>query len=514
MEKGIEAQVYHVGNGSEPSGIDPHATTGKPEAHIQMALFEGLVSKDPQTLKPEPGVAESWQVSKDGLQYTFKLRENARWSNGDDLVAEDFVWSWRRALAPSLGNQYAYSLFVIENAERFYNGEVNDFADVGVKALDDKTLQVMLRGPASYFLSLLDHHSMYPVHRASVEAAGAYDDRAARWAVPETFVGNGPFTLRDWQQNKILVVEKNPHYWDAKRVALNEIHFHPVEDLSTQERMFRAGQLHKTEALPIEKIGPYRDSGAPELRLHPYLGTYFYWLNTAVEPLNDVRVRKALAMSIDRQLLVEKVAKGGQLPAYSFTPPDVQGYTAKAQVRYDVAGAQRLLAEAGYPNGEGFPQLSILYNTLDDHQKIAMAIQQMWKQALNIDIATQNQEWKVFLSSTKTGDYQIARASWIGDYLDPNTFLNLFVTSGGNNRTGWGNPAYDALITKAGASSDQSERYAYFQQAESILMDEVPIIPIYTYTSKYLLHPSVQGVHDNILDYHPYKYISLKATHP
>lgn len=512
VQKGIETQTFHVGNGGEPSGIDPHTTTGMPEFRIQKELFEGLVGKDPKTLAPVPAVAESWAVSEDGLQYTFKLRDDAKWSNGDDLVAEDFVWSWRRALLPALGNQYAYSLFVIENAEEFYLGNIEDFAQVGVHALEPKVLQVTLKSPTPYFLDLLDHHSMYPVHRASIEQAGAIDDRAAQWAVPGKLIGNGPFVLKDWQPNKILVVEKNPVYWNADKVNLNEVHFHPVEDVLTEERMFRAGQLHKTSSLPIEKIAGYRRENAPELRLHPYLGTYYYKLNTTVKPLDDVRVRKALAMSIDRELIVDKVAKGGQLPAYNFTPPDTQAYTADAQVKQDVEQARKLLAEAGYPGGEGFPKIEILYNTLEDHQKIAVAIQQMWKQALNIDVTLQNQEWKVYLSSTRTKNYQIARAAWVGDYLDPNTFLDMFVTEGGNNQTGWSNAQYDQLIAKASAASDREARYAYFQDAERILMDEVPIIPIYTYTSKYLLHPAVQGIHENILDYHPYKYVSLEPT--
>ena len=509
VDMGIEKQIYHVGNGGEPSGIDPHTTTGMPEYHIQMALYEGLVSKDPKSLEIEPGTAERWEVSQDGLQFTFHIRENAKWSNGDDLTAEDFVWSWMRALSPALGNQYAYSLFTIVHAEDFYLGKIKDFSQVGVKALDKKTLQVTLHSPTPYFLSLLDHHSMFPVHRASIEQAGDFDDRSSQWALPEKFVGNGAFTLKSWEPNKLLVVEKSEHYWDASTVKLNEIHFHPIDNGATEERMFRAGQLHKTNSLPIEKIAGYSESKAPEFHLSPYLGTYFYRLNTTIKPLNDVRVRKALAMSIDRELLVEKVTKGGQLAAYNFTPPDTQGYTPRAKLEFNIEKAQKLLAEAGYPNGEGFPKLEILFNTFEDHRKIAVTVQQMWKQALNIDVTMQNQDWKVYLSNTRTMNYQIARAAWIGDYLDPNTFLDMFVTNGGNNETGWSSTKYDELIASAGNTMDQSERYEFFQNAEKILVEELPIIPIYTYTTKYLLHTSVKGVDDNIMDYHPYKYISL-----
>jgi oligopeptide transport system substrate-binding protein len=464
VQKGIETQTLHIGNGTEPAGIDPHTTTGMPEFHIQMALYEGLVSKDPKTLAPVPGVAESWTVSDDGLQYTFKLRDNAKWSNGDDLVAEDFVWAWRRALLPALGNQYAYSLFVIKNAEAFHLGKVSDFSEVGVKSLDAKTLQVTLHSPIPYFLDLLDHHSMYPVYRPAIEQAGAIDDRASPWAVVGKVVGNGAFTLKDWQPNKILSVEKNQHYWDKDQVRLNAIHFYPIDNPQTEERMFRAGQLHKTDTLPIEKASSYVDAKAPELRLHPYVGTYYYQLNVNVKPLDDVRVRQALSMSLDRQLIVDKVTKGGQLAAYNFTPPNLQGYTAEAKVTFDVAEAKKLLAEAGFPNGEGFPKLEILYNTLDDHQKIAVAIQQMWKNALNIDVTLQNQEWKVYLDSTINRNYQIARAAWIGDYLDPNTFLDMWLTNGGNNKTGWSNPDYDALIAKAGATKEQQSGMDIFKK--------------------------------------------------
>lgn len=511
VEQGNQNQVLHVGNGGEPAGIDPHTTTGMPEFHIQMAVFEGLVSKHPETLEPTPGIAESWAVSDDGLVYRFKLRDNAKWSNGEPLVAEDIVWSWKRALLPQLGNQYAYSLYVIDQAEAFHKGQITDFSQVGVKAIDDRTLEVRLHSPAPYFLQLLDHHSMYPVPPEVVGKFGAIDDRASNWTRPENFVGNGPYTLKEWVPNQVLVVEKNEHYWDAENVTLKEIHFYPVEQGTTEERMFRAGQLHVTNIVPIEKIESYRQKNSPVWRNHPYFGTYFYGLNTDVEPLNDPRVRKALAMSIDREAIVEQVSKGGQKPAFALTPPGTAGYTPEARVEYNVEKARQLLAEAGYPNGKGFPKLEILFNTLEDHQKIAVAIQQMWKQALGIDVTLQNQDWKVFLANQRTQNYQIARASWIGDYYDPSTFLDMFITDGGNNKTGWSNARYDELIARASRTADQQERYRLFQEAEQILMDEVPIIPIYTYATNKLVSESVKGWHDNIMDYHPYKYLSLES---
>jgi oligopeptide transport system substrate-binding protein len=509
---GTRHQILHLGNGTEPQDIDPHLTTGMTEYRLQIALFEGLLTKDPQTLELVPGVAESWIVSPDGRNYTFKLRRDARWSNGDALTARDFMYAWNRALMPALGNQYAYSLYVLKNAERFHKGEISDFSRVGVSTPDDYTLQVDLVAPVPYFLQLLDHHSMFPLHQATIEKFGRIDERGTQWTRPGNFVGNGPFALKEWVPNKIITVQKNPHYWDTTRVRLNEIRFYPVQESSIEERMFRAGQLHVTEQLPLEKTQGYRDADSPYLQMHPYFGTYFYRFNTTVKPLNDVRVRRALALSIDRERIVEKVTRGGQPPAYNLTPPDTMSYTAEAKLEFDLDKARALLADAGYPGGKGFPPLEILYNTQEGHLKIAQAIQQMWKQALGIDVGLLNQEWKVFLDSEANMDFQISRASWIGDYLDPNTFLDLFVTGGSNNRTGWGDPHYDELIAAAVTAATREERYRLFQQAEKILMDAAVIAPIYTYTRVYLKSPDVKGWYPNILDYHPYKYIYLEPS--
>jgi oligopeptide transport system substrate-binding protein len=510
VEIGNREQILHIGNGDEPADVDPHVTTGIPEFHIQLALFEGLVGKDPQTLEVVPAVAESWEISEDNKTYTFKIRESAKWSNGDPVTAEDFVWSWQRALLPALGNQYAYSLHVIKNAEAFNRGDITDFSQVGVKALDERTLKVELENPTPYFLQLLDHHSMYPVHRATIEKFGTADQRGSLWTRPENFVGNGPFTLKEWSPNKVLVVERNPLYWDADLVRLNEIHFYPVQESSTAERMFRAGQLHIVQDLPTHKIKAYREENSDVLRSFPHFATYFYRLNVDRPPLDDARVRRALAYSIDRELLTARVTKGGERPAFSLTPPDTNDYTAKAKMSHNVELARELLAEAGYPNGEGFPPLTILYNTMEDHQKLAVAIQQMWKQALNIDVTLENQDWKVFLSNLRTRDYDVARAGWVGDYYDPNTFLDMFVSGGGNNNTGWSNPRYDALIRQAAQAESQVERYAYFQEAEAILLEEAPIIPLYTYVTNALVKKSVQNWYNNMMDWWSYKGVYLE----
>lgn len=509
---GTRNQILHISNGTEPQGLDPHLVTGVQEYRIISALLEGLVSKNPYTLAPEPGVAERWSVSADQRTYTFFLRKNARWSNGDPVTASDFIYSWHRVLTPALGSQYAYMLFYIKNAEKFYQGQITDFNEVGVSAPDGHTLKVELENPVPFFLQLLDHHIYYPVQRKTIEKYGAMADRNSRWTRAGNYVGNGPFMLKKWVLNRIIVVKKNPYYWDVKSVRLNEIHFYPVDSITTEERMFRAGQLHVTNSVPTQKIETYKKEHPGSLHISPYLGTYFYNLNTTVPPLNDARVRRALAMTINREQIVKNITKGGQIPAYTLTPPDTNGYTAPPAFNYDVEGARKLLAEAGYSGGKGFPRLTLLYNTSEGHRQIAVAIQQMWKTALNIDISLENQDWKVYLDNQRTMNYQISRASWIGDYVDPNTFLELYVSNGGNNRTGWSNARYDKLIARAANTQNQQQRYALFQQAEKILMNEMPVIPIYTYTSVYLISPDVKGWPSNILDYHAYKYVYLSSS--
>ena len=507
---GNKTGILYWGNGTEPASLDPHIATGVPEHHIMSSVMEGLVLKDRKSLEPRPGVAESWTISDDGRIYTFKLRDDARWSNGDPHIANDYVWSWWRALQPALGNQYAYMLFPIKNAKRYYDRETEDFGDVGVKALDQRTLQVTLTNPTPYFLQLLDHYSLFPVHQATIEKFGNADQRGTRWSYEGNLVSNGPFKLDEWKINRHITVTRNLHYWDNDNVALNGIVFKPVENTVTEERMFRAGQLHVTSSVPADKISTYRKSNSTELKIAPYLGTYFYRLNIKTPQLQDRRVRRALGMAIDREKLVENITKGGQIPAYTMTPPGTMGYYPKSTLAFDPEGAKNLLSEAGYPNGEGFPAIEILYNTNEGHRKIAVALQEMWKEYLNIDIKLLNQEWKVYLATESAGDYQISRGGWIGDYVDPNNFLDMFLCGGGNNRTGWCNEEYDRLILEVAPSqSSHEERLAVFQQAETMLLDDMPIIPVYTYTSVKLVDSSVENLDGNIMNQAMYKDIYL-----
>ena len=510
MVSGNRDGIFHYGNGSEPQGLDPHVVTGVPENHILRALFEGLTVKNPYTLEPEPGVASSWDISDDGRVITFHINPKAVWSNGEPITAGDYVWSWQRLLTPTLGAEYAYMLYPVKNAERFNKGTISDFSEVGVKALDTQTLQVTLNERTPYFLQLMDHYSTFAVHRATLEKFGKTSDRYTPWTRVENMVSNGAFRLKKWQLNRRIELEKSDTYWDRDKVKLNGIVYYPTENVVSEERMFRVGQLHYTNSVPLGKIPVYKAMTNSPYVQAPYLGTYYYLINTLTPPTDDIRVRQALSMAVDRDKLNKTVMKDTTTSAYSITPPDTLGYYPPDLFGYDVSRARELLAEAGYPNGEGWPGLELTYNTSEDHRKVAVALQQMWKDALNIEITLTNQEWKVYLDSITNMHFQIARRGWIGDYVDPNNFLDLFLTAGGNNNTGFANPDYDDMILReAPQSATREERFAVFQKAETLLMEQMPIIPIYTYSSKHLVHPSVNGLPPNLMDSINMKYVWL-----
>ncbi len=513
VDQGTIDGVLHFGNGTEPQTVDPHIATGVPEHHVITALFEGLTTKNPYTLEPEPGVAESWDISPDGMTYTFHLRQNASWSNGDLMTAEDFRWSWERALTPELASEYAYMYYPVLNAEAFTTGKIDDFSQVGVKVIDDYTLEVQLRAPTPYFLQLLDHYSTYPIHRATVEAFGAKTDRLSRWSREGNIVSNGPFELTEWQISSHIRVEKRANYWGSDNVKLNAIVYYPTENLTTEERMFRDGLIHRTEEVPLDKVPVYLEEDPDSIVIAPYLSSYFYLINTTKAPMDDVRVRRALSMAVDRELLNETVLENIMSPAYYLTPPGTVGYEPPVTFGYDPEQARALLAEAGYPNGEGFPTFEILYNTQENHRRIAIAIQEMWRETLNIDVDIVNQEWQVYLESVDNLAYDVARRGWVGDYVDPNTYLDMYITGGGNNSTGFSNTRYDEImLNEAPLKLDTEERFALYREAETILMEHMPIIPIYIYQTKNLKHPDLKGAPSNIMDHYNWKYVYLEAT--
>jgi oligopeptide transport system substrate-binding protein len=322
-------------------------------------------------------------------------------------------------------------------------------------------------------------------------------------------VSNGPFMLKEWLPQQRIVVVRNPNYWDAASVKLDEVDFYPTEDTAGEERMFRSGQIDITTDIPISKIAPYKRDHPEELHLEPFLGVYYYRCNVTIPPLNDKRVRKALAIAIDRDALIRDVTRGGQRPAYAVSYPGTAGYFPRAQITGTLDDARRLLADAGYPGGRGMPTIQFIYNTNDNHKQIGEAIQEMWRKNLGVNIELQNQEWKVYLDNQHTHNYQLQRAGWIADYEDPHVFLEIWETGNGNNDTLWSNADYDRLLHEALQAKDDAVRYEIYQKMDAILVDECPVIPIYYYTKTYLMSPRVKGYWPTLLDTHPFKYIYL-----
>lgn len=509
VQLGNREQILHRGVGPDVADLDPQLATGLTDYNILTALFEGLVTEDPVDLHPVPGVAERWDVSSDGLNYTFYLRANARWSNGDPLTAQDFISSFKRILTPTLGAENASLLYVIQNAEPFHRGHLSDFNQVGIKAVDTRTVRITLEHTSPQFLALLTYTPFLPVHLATIEKYGSSTQRGTAWARPERLVGNGPFTLKSWKIGQKIVVAKSSTYWDAATVRLKEIHFYPIDSRDVEERAFRTGQLHLTEAIPPSKVDAYRTSEPKTLRIDAYLGTEFYRLNVTCPFLSDRKVRRALALAIDRRAIAENILRGGQQPAFSLTPPDTAGYTPSAKLTYDPEAARALLAEAGYPNGKDAPAVELLYNTSETHRTVAEAVQEMWRRELHLEVKLLNQENKMLLSARRSGDFQILRSVWTADTVDAQSFLDVFTSSSGNNYTGWKNRTYDQLLFEAARVRNDSAREALLQKAESLLLDEVPIIPIYHYTHVFLIQPSVKNWNPTLLDHHPYKYVYL-----
>lgn len=506
-------QVWRVGNGAEPQDLDPQAITGVTEHKLMMALFEGLASEDPHDLHPVPAIAEAWEISADGLTYTFHLRENARWSDGEPITSADFLGSYQRILTPAFAAEYAYLIYnFVAGAEDFYRGRTTRFSDVGFRAPDARTLVVTLKNPTPFLLKVIaSHYAWTPVPVHTVEKFGGLTRRRTAWTRPENIVTSGPFRLKQWLPNQKLVVVRNPQYWDAKTVRLDEIDFYPIDDNATEERMFRTGELHMTEALPVSKIDTYRREHPEQLHTDPWLGVYFYRCNVTRPPLNDKRVRQALALALDREALVTKVTRGGEQPAYGLSYPGTDGYFPRARITGDLATARRLLAEAGFPGGRDCPPLDLVYNTQDNHRVIAEAVQAMWRRNLGVTVTLRNLEWKIYLDTQhSTHDFTLERAGWIADYVDPHVFLEIWETGNGNNDTQWSNAAYDQLLHRALAARTRDERYEIYQQMDAILVDECPVIPLYFYTRVHAVSPRVKGYWPTLLDNHPYKYIYLE----
>ena len=499
--------VLNVGNSSEPRDLDPHLCSGGNETRITLNLFEGLVSKDPRDLKILPGVADSWKISKDGMKLNFHLRKTALWTDGRKVTAHDFVYAWKRLLTPATAAEFSSFGFHFKNGREFYEGRIKDISQVGFKALDESNLEIILENPSLYFLALLAQPSLFPISQMAVDKFGT------RWSRPENIITNGPFIVEKWKSNQVMVLKKNVKYWDAKQVKPDQVNVHFISKSDTEEKLFRAGELDVTAQIPIEKIPFWENDKSRVLQKHPYLGTYYYWLNTQKIPLDNKLVRKALNLAVDRTAITHKVTLVKQIAAQFFTPPGTGGFQPKGLLPAngaEIKRAQSLLAEAGYPEGKGFPKLELLYNTDEGHRKIAEAIAQMWKVNLGIDVTLVNQEWKVLLDNQNLKNFTILRSAWIADYNDPNSFLEIFQSGHSNNYGGWSNVSYDEKIKQAAKEIDNRKRMELFQAAENILLEELPVVPIYIYTRVYLKKTRLEGWYPNIEDYRPFKWAYLK----
>lgn len=496
-------QQFSFNNGAEPESIDPALITGIPESRIVGALFEGLVDLDPKTLAPRPALAERWEISADGRTYRFFLRGNAQWSDGTPITAMDAYRSWQRVLTPETGAAYAYQLYAVKNAAAYHRGTIADFGAVGLEVEAPGILRVTLAAPCAYFLELAAFHTLFPV---PVDVIAQHE---RRWVRPEHIRCSGAFTLEHWEPRQAMILVKNPFYWDRDVSKLETVTIFPYDELDTAYKRYANGEIHWLPDIPLGNFDEIKLR--PDFYLMPYEGVYFYRFNVRRPPFDDARVRQAFSIAIDRRVITEQVLRGGQAPATGYCPP-VAGYEPVAGNPYDKGLARRLLHEAGYGDGgKPFPAVELLYNTSESHRKIAEAVAQQWNRNLGVTVALRNAEWKIVLSEMDNLNYQIVRASWVGDYSDPNTFFDLWCTGCGNNRTGWSNARYDELLRQSQIERDRTKRYALFREMEQILVDEeFPIIPLYIYVKHGLLAESVHGWYDNSRDFHPLKYIWIE----
>ncbi len=506
------AQLLHHGNGSEPNSLDPHRSEGVSGNNIVRDLYEGLTGISPAGAVV-PAAALRWQLSEDGLSYTFTLRENLRWSDGSPLTAADFVAGFQRSINPATGNTFAQMLGAIEHAEAVLNSRLPASA-LGVSAPDTHTVVIRLAAPTPYLLGLLSHPSTFPVHGPSLQKWGR------DFARPGRLVSNGAYTLKDWVVQSQIELVRNPSYWNNASTRIERVFYHPSEDISSELKRYAADEFDTTYEIPLVQAGALRARYGPELHVAPYLGSYFYGFNLSKPPFRDnPKLRQALTMAVDREVIVGKVMNGVALPAYSYVPPGTWNYTPQRPAwaawprEKKLAEARRLYAEAGYSAARPL-QVELRYNTHDDHKRIALVVAAMWKQWLGVRTRLVNEEFKVFLQNRKQHAVtQVFRSAWISDYDDASSFLDLQTSSHGRNDSVYRNPAYDALLQQAAATADIAARRALLEQAERMLLADLPVLPIYTYVSKHLVKPWVGGWQDNSYDYHYSKDLQVLA-HP
>jgi oligopeptide transport system substrate-binding protein len=511
VQAGNRTGTLHVGNGAEPGTLDPHLVDAYTDMRITTALLEGLCAIDERTSEPVPAAAEKWEASPDGLTWTFHLRAGLQWSNGDPLTADDFVQSWRRALSPQLASSYAYFLFPIRNAEAYNAGKLTDPAALGLAAPDARTVVITLERPTPYLPLLAANCSWYPVNPRVLGRLGGLTNRTTPWLQPANFVGNGPFTLKEWTPNARIVVEKNPRYWDAATVRLNQIVFYPIDNPDVEERNFRAGQLHLTYAVPLSKIPTYRAQEPAKLRADPFLRTFFIRFNTTKPPFDNAKLRRALSMAVDRDSISRNLLHGALAPADHFVAPGFPGYASRSHVPTDFAAARALLAEAGFPGGKGLPSVEIQVRNDDVLPRVIEAVQAMWQRELGVPVTIAQLEQKTAIQNQRLMDYTVGANGWTSDYADPLSLLEVFLKDSGSNWTGWGAAGYDQALAEAANTPSQARRFELFQQAEAILLEQAPVVPLIFGGRNYLIDSSVQGWEPAPVGMNQYKKVYLKS---
>ena len=494
-------------NGAEPESLDPALFTGQPDMRVVRCLFEGLTRLDPVNARPIPGLAERWEISADQKVYTFHIRTHAQWSTGEPITSQDVLYSWRRVLRPQTASGYAGQLYFIENAEAYNTGRITDPEQVGVEAVDAGTVRVRLTDPTPFFLDLCAFPTLMVVPRGAIEAHGD------RWLLMDRVPSSGPFELRAWRIHDKIRVARNPRYWDVASVRSGLVDFLPIESPAAALNLYDTGQadvIWDKNLIPSQLMDVLRERA--DCHTFDYLGTFFIRYNTTRPPFDDARVRKAMALVVDKQRIVERITRGGEKVASHFTPGGMPQYRPPEGLGFDPVEARRLLADAGFPNGEGFPVFEYLFKTGRVDEQIGVELQAMFASELGLRMELRQTEWKVYLSAQNGLDYDISRSSWVGDYLDPNTFLELFTSRSRNNRTGWKDDRYDRLIDEANRQSDPVLREKMLQEAETILVREgLPIVPVYFYAGvNFFDGDRVEGIHFNLLDEHPVRAIGRK----
>jgi oligopeptide transport system substrate-binding protein len=506
-------KVLRTNNSSEPGSLDPALAQGTHESWVLDHVFEGLMKKD-QDGDITEGMAASYTLADDNVTYTFILRDDITWSNGEPVTAHDFEYSWKRALDPETAAYYSYQFYYLKGGEAYNTGE-GTAEDVGVTAIDDTTLEVVLENPTAFFPELTSFYCYFPISKD-------VDEANPDWAKsPDTYVSNGPFLLTEWVHNASITIEKNENYYDADLVNLDAIEFAILDDENTAWQRYEGGEFDFLTPLPQTVVARMMDENNPELVIGTDLATYYYNLNTETQPFNNVKVRQALSMAIDRESIVENVSQGGQLAAEGVVPygiPDETGEDFRDGVgnliTYDPVAAKTLLEEGLAEEGMTLSDMNdftLLYNTLEAHAKIAQAIQEMWRTSLGIEVNLENVDFQVKLDREKAGDYDISRAGWIGDYIDPLTFIDMWVTDGPYNDASYSNAQYDEYVQIARNSVDQAERMEAMRNAEELLMEEMPVVPIYFYTQPYAQKSYVTGVYKPVNRYPYFIYADMEV---